>query len=97
MKRNWWKRLRFLWAMSKVVPTQWSIVGNRSIEKGVVDGIEVTITIRNTLQPDAYSREELYQMFELIRKHEKIQGWRVPDPDMFTISPQEASTGSLQS
>jgi hypothetical protein len=40
---------------------------------------EITLIVKDTTQPDGYGREELYEMLELIRKHERIQGWKVPE------------------
>ncbi len=80
MKRNFFKRLRYLWKLSKVVPTHWIIVGNRTIEKGMVGTLEVTTIVRETSQPDAYERTELCEMLATIREQEKIQGWLVPEP-----------------
>lgn len=42
--------------------------------------IEATLTMRDTSKPDAYSREELLEMLATVRKHEAIQGWKVPEP-----------------
>jgi hypothetical protein len=42
--------------------------------------IEATLIFRDTRQPDDYSREELVAMLETVRRHEKLQGWRVPEP-----------------
>lgn len=80
MERTFWKRIRFLWALTKVVPTEWHTVGNRQIEKGLVDGIEVTTILRDTQQSDGYSREELFEMLTLIRREEERHRWKVPEP-----------------
>lgn len=42
--------------------------------------VEVTLTMRHMGIPDGYSREELLEMLHTVRKHEKIQGWKVPEP-----------------
>jgi hypothetical protein len=43
--------------------------------------LEVTVVERDTRQPDGHTREELCEMLRLIRWHEGLQGWRVPEPD----------------
>jgi len=39
----------------------------------------VTVTYRDTRQEDGYSREELLAMLETVRRHEALQGWKVPE------------------
>lgn len=80
MKRNLWQRLKFAWQVSRIIPTRWSMVGNRTIEVGMVGTLEVTTIVRETSQPDGYSREELLSMLRLIRTHEEFQHWKVPEP-----------------
>lgn len=73
-------RVRRAWRWSKVDITHWSLVGNRIISRGMIDQFELTVTSRDTTKPDAYSREELLQMLEIVRHNEDIQGWKCPEP-----------------
>ena len=42
--------------------------------------IEISVTIKDTLKPAGYSREELYEMLTAIRQYELLSGWKVPEP-----------------
>lgn len=53
---------------------------NRKWQVRTFGPVEVTLTFRHTSMPDAYSREELLEMLDTVRKHEAIQGWKVPEP-----------------
>lgn len=53
---------------------------NRRYRQFMSGPFEVTITYRDTREPDGYSREELLEMLETVRKHEASQGWKVPEP-----------------
>jgi len=55
-------------------------VANRTIRRDNLAHLECTITLRDIRKPDGYSREELYQMLGLIRLHEELQNWKVPEP-----------------
>jgi hypothetical protein len=52
---------------------------NRRWWKTMSGPIEITLTYRDTRQEDGYSREELLQMLNEVRKHEAKQGWKVPE------------------
>ena len=60
--------------------TSWGICGNRIWLRSPFGLLDVTLTIRDTTIPDAYSREELLEMVQTVRRHEKIQEWKVPEP-----------------
>ena len=45
--------------------------------------LEMSITIRDTKEPDGYSREELVEMLAIIRAQETQQEWKVPEPSHF--------------
>jgi hypothetical protein len=55
------------------------VCANRRWVRGMADRTEVTVTYRDTTQPDGYSREELVGMLKTIRKHEREMDWKVPD------------------
>ena len=46
--------------------------------------VEVAVTIRDASKPDGYSREELLLMLREVRRHERIQGWQVPESPLET-------------
>lgn len=50
-------------------------------------GHEVTLILRDTRQPDGFSRTELYQMLKTLRDHERAQGWKCPEPYPFDRIP----------
>ena len=52
---------------------------NRHVLVNRFGPIEVTTTFRDTRKPDGYSREELVEMLQLIRRHEALQKWRAPE------------------
>ena len=47
--------------------------------------VEVAVTVRDLREPDGYSREELLLMLREVRRHEKTQGWSVPEPSPETL------------
>jgi hypothetical protein len=75
--RGWW-----LWVIAKVWPRQTSVMacGNRTSMTTRLGSLEVTLLLRDTSRQDGYSREELVEMLETVRKHEALQGWKVPEP-----------------
>lgn len=78
-----WLRLRLLallWPTSPGAFSAYHKCANRWTRKMMIGPIELTITHRDTRDPDGYSREELVVMLETIRKHEAIMGWKVPEP-----------------
>ena len=53
---------------------------NRRWRRFMAGPIEVTILYRDTRLDDGYSREELLEMLQTVRKHEARLGWKVPEP-----------------
>lgn len=81
MKWQLIKRLKFvLWSLRLINFKQVTSVGNRMIYVGWSGKSEVTITLRNTREPDGYARTELLEMLKLIRVEEERQHWKVPEP-----------------
>jgi hypothetical protein len=77
-----WLRLKFVqlfWPSTAMRET--GACANRKWYRGMAGPIEVTVTYRDTRQPNGYSREELLGMLENVRRHEAIQGWKVPEPN----------------
>lgn len=72
----WYKMLR---AISRRRGRGWKSCANRHETRCDFGRLEVTITIRDKRKPDGYSREELCEMLALVRRHEKLQDWRVPE------------------
>ena len=73
----------FIWLVRHAPPPirrSVAFVGNRTTWTLTTGVQEWTTCSRRTNQPDAYTREELVEMLETIRKHEAVQGWRVPEP-----------------
>lgn len=66
-------------------------VANRVWLRWCRNGMEITLHHRDTRKPDGYSREELLLMLWVLREHERIQGWRVPEPELSWGSPPCAS------
>src|ERR1041384_1054290 len=58
---------------------------NRHTRTGKLGQFTVTITFRDTAQPDGYSHTDLYRMLTAIRRAEKDSGLRIPEPGQFTI------------
>ena len=58
----------------------WGSCANRHYQKFTVGNLKIDLTITNLKEKDGYSREELYEMLALVRKEEKKQGWKVPEP-----------------
>ena len=75
--RGWW-----LWVIALVWPSRTSagVCGNRAWQTAMLGTLEVSLTLRETSVSDGYSREELLEMLQTVRRHEKIQGWKVPEP-----------------
>lgn len=72
------KLVDLLWP-SNVMATA-GACANRRWRRGMAGPIEITVTYRDTRQPDGHSREELVEMLATIRKCEAEMGWRVPEP-----------------
>jgi hypothetical protein len=74
-----WLRLKLLaWLWAPGAQSS-GACANRRWWRRMIGPCEVTITMRHTGGPDGYSREELIDMLAEVRKHEALQGWRVPD------------------
>ena len=80
------ERLRW-WMIFKLWPrrTGWGTCANRTEMTTMVDGVEHKLVLRDTRQPDGYERTELLQMLRTVRRHEHLQGWKVPEPDAAEI------------
>lgn len=77
MDRLRWKLIGLLWpggaaSRGRCANRVWHVVRRGPIE--------VTLTFRDTRQPDGYERTELLEMLRTVREHEAVQGWRVPEP-----------------
>lgn len=71
--------INFFWRQSsRVGGTMWC--ANRQVRTVMLGSTEVTVTLRDTKEPDAYSREEIYRMFQTVRENEQRMGWKVPEP-----------------
>lgn len=77
--RDWQLRL-MLWLV-KFGRRSTFTCANRWESKSRCGKYEVTVGVRDTAKPDGYSREELLVMLHTVRKHEVLQGWRVPEPE----------------
>lgn len=72
-----WKLMALLWpgrqaSVGRCANRVWHVVRRGPIE--------AKLTFRDTRLADGYSREELLEMLETVRKHETLQGWRCPEP-----------------
>jgi hypothetical protein len=77
--REWfWYRV-IVFATRGSVPRLFGACANRILYTCWFGPLEMSIVIRNTREPDGYSREELVAMLDLVRKYEKKQGWTVPE------------------
>lgn len=76
----WYLRLLF-WLVRRAPSTSGSIsiCANRYTVASRIGPHEVTTEFKDTRKPDGYERTELLRMLQKIRKHEAIQGWKVPD------------------
>lgn len=75
---NWWRLRLILWLWPSRTST--AACANRRSRRTTCGPYEIELNVRDTSQPDGYSREELLTMLQEVRKHEAIQGWRVPEP-----------------
>jgi hypothetical protein len=77
------KRIRdnlWYWVLRHFPSQEYSLCANRRTSRVTFGPIEVTITCRDTREPDGYERTELYRMLHLIRSEEIRQNWKVPEP-----------------
>jgi hypothetical protein len=85
----------FLIALRRLRRSSWGSCANRSTVVANVGNLEVTVVVRDTSRPDGYSREELVGMLRLLRRHERLQHWRVPEL-VETPSPDVVLGGRLE-
>lgn len=80
--REWIDSLRLLLIM-RLWPNRGEVgaCANRRWRRQRCGAYEMTLEMRFLNAPDGYAREELYEMLCLIRKHEAIMGWKVPEPE----------------
>lgn len=77
-----WLRAKLLWLLWPAKGNEgFGMCANRRYRRVMMGHYEVTITYRDTSQPDGYERTELLKMLETVRKHEALQGWKVPEPN----------------
>ena len=88
--RRWWRWLEIRW-----LALRWRLViriwpkdagtayscANRAGIKTMFGPFEYHLCVRDTAKNDGYSREELMEMLTVVRLHERLQGWRAPEPD----------------
>ncbi len=75
-----WLRLRLIhWLWPKSAVGSVGACANRSWRTTNVGPLEVKLLVRDTSRPDGYERTEMLTMLREVRKHEALQGWRVPD------------------
>jgi hypothetical protein len=75
----------YLWLLSFIIPkTKFAythICANRY--EGRINNkkknIEIQIIIKDLNEPDGYSREELVEMFLIIKREEQQTGWKIPE------------------
>jgi hypothetical protein len=80
LKTKFW-----MWVLFKFPVTRRGNCANRHTRTGKLGQFTVTITFRDTAQPDGYSHTDLYRMLTAIRRAEKDSGLRIPEPGQFTI------------
>jgi hypothetical protein len=80
----WFKALLFTFRrLQKCVgAATWHTCANRCTVTCNVRGLVLALQVKNTRGRDGYSREELIEMLQLIRKHERQLGWKVPEPEV---------------
>jgi hypothetical protein len=81
-----WFRLKlimFLWPSR----SSFGVCANRHWRNATCGPYEIELIMRDTRQPNGYSREELVEMLRTIRKHEAYMGWRVPEPSLTVVPP----------
>lgn len=77
MTRLWYRALMWLLRRGQY---GWARCANRYEITHHCGPLVVVTTIQDTREEDGYSREELYRMLRLIRQHEELQEWKVPEP-----------------
>jgi len=79
--QRFWIRL-FLFAQKQIKWKETSFCGARSIFKGIFSHYQVDVIFWDMRLYNwrySYSKEELVEMFDVIRRCEKLQGWKVPE------------------
>jgi len=72
--------LSWLWDVAAGDADSVGSCANRRWSKKTVGSIEFIFIRRYKGMADGYSREELVEMLETVRKHEHLMGWKVPEP-----------------
>jgi hypothetical protein len=77
--------IKMFWAAACNLPWQkQSAVGARPITELTTARTQVTLIVWDLTNPKyavTYSREELVNMLELVRRCEREMGWKVPEPE----------------
>ena len=76
---RWWQLRLMMW-LARFGRRSTHVCANRWESVSRCGPFEVTVSVKDTTKPDGYSREELLAMLHTVRKHETLQGWRVPEP-----------------
>lgn len=73
----------FAWSLRRMIASGLGALkfcGFRTESTFTKEGQEMRIIIRDTTQPEIYSREEVYSMLRLVRQNESRMGWKCPEP-----------------
>lgn len=87
-------RLRLIRLLLPKLWSTYSCANRRTWKARLGTAAEVTVTVRHLGGPDGYSREELVEMLWLVRKHEAVMDWKVPEPTNAEIAYARASDAS---
>lgn len=77
--RLWWPVFNFT---QRKMRGGLKLCANRVTRTFVIGKLEVDIVFRDTSRPDAYSREEVYEMLRKVRRDELQTGWTCPEPTL---------------
>lgn len=85
MMKNFWIWM-FRFALRRIKPQGWCASGNRRINSfdWYIYGCDVRWT--DLTQNTNYSREDLYRMLVIIRRAERREGWKCPEPSLTEIN-----------
>lgn len=78
--RLWWRV--FTWLLDRCPGNtgSWGVCSDRYLWTRRVGHLEIEVTARDKRRPEGYSREELVVMLRTVRRHERLQGWKCPEP-----------------
>ena len=79
----------FFFCLDHVLTKKWSITCGRTVTKFETKDHEVTVECKWREGEVYYSREDLIEMMQLIRREEKKMGWKVPGAEEFNLSEDE--------